>query len=101
MDLNFTQVVVALIGVLGSMGFWKYRSERAAAKEKQENEFNAMLMREVETLKAKIEILIQDKEELLLEIATLRSELSAAKTELHAMTTALRFGNIGGNNAAN
>lgn len=87
-DFNLTEVVVTLIG---AGGFWAYIAARQKRKEQKEDALSTLLLSEIAELKKKVEVLINDKEELLLEIANLRSELAAAKAELHAMTAAIRY----------
>ena len=92
MELLSTEVIVALFGVLGSAGLWKYVATRARQRYREERQLVDLLLSEVKQLREKVDTLVQDKEDLLLEIATLRSELASAKAELHAMTAALRYG---------
>lgn len=96
MEISLNEIIIACIGIVSGAGFWGYLSNRASLRMKQEHEKEQALVKhlldEIEQLKDKVDILIQDKEDLLLEIATLRSELAAAKAELHAMTSALRYG---------
>jgi hypothetical protein len=92
MDLNWTAVVVAVVGVFSSIGFWNYRQLKAKASDEKDNAMNQMLLREIAELKAKVDILLKDKEELLEEISYLRAELAATKAELHAVNNMLRYG---------
>jgi len=92
MDLNLTAVVVAIIGIFSSIGFWNYRQNKDKSREDRENAMNQMLMREIEELKGKVDLLLKDKEELLGEISYLRAELAATKAELHAVNNMLRYG---------
>ena len=95
MEISLNELIIACIGVVSGAGFWGYLSNRASIKLKQEHDKEQALVKhlldEIEELKVKVDTLIQDKEDLLLEIATLRSELAAAKAELHAMTNAIRY----------
>jgi type II secretory pathway pseudopilin PulG len=92
MELNLTAIVIAMIGIFGSIGFWNFKIARAKAEDDKNGALNQLLIREIEELKDKVDILLRDKEELLQEISYLRAELASTKAELHAVNNMLRYG---------
>jgi cell division protein FtsB len=92
MGLDLTAIVIAIVGVFGSIGYWNYKQTKFKASEDKDSAMNQMLLREIAELKAKVDILLKDKEELLEEISYLRAELAATKAELHAVNNMLRYG---------
>lgn len=92
MGLDLTAIVIAIVGVFSGIGYWNYRQAKFKASENRDNAMNQMLLREIAELKAKVDILLKDKEELLEEISYLRAELAATKAELHAVNNMLRYG---------
>jgi regulator of replication initiation timing len=84
-------IITGIFSVLAAGGFWAFMMDRAKKKDDEKNEFNAHLLKEINELKNKVNKLLEEKEELLLEISTLRSQLAATQQELHAMTSAIRY----------
>jgi signal transduction histidine kinase len=92
MALDLTAIVIAIVGIFSSIGYWNYRQAKNKAENDKDSAMNQMLLREIAELKAKVDILLQDKEELLEEISFLRAELAATKAELHAVNNMLKYG---------
>lgn len=90
-DMELTSIIVALIGIFSGVGFWTYASKRAELKATEERALHNLLIGQVQELKTKVDVLISDKEDLLMEIANLREELASTKAELHAVNNLLRY----------
>lgn len=94
MDVSaLTPIIIALVGSAGLWTFLKVRSENEfkarEAEREYRGEFNETLRQQVERMSTKLDKLADDKEELLKEIATLRSELGEAKATIKHLETML------------
>jgi regulator of replication initiation timing len=87
------QILPGFITILAGSGVWMYLSARFKQKEAEREAFNNHLLQEISELKARVDILLKEKEELLQEISHLRSELAKTTAELHSVTTAIRLRN--------
>lgn len=97
MSDDLVTITVALIGVLGGAGFWKYLehkstlASKAAAQEKSERaEFRESLKGQVDSLKGENRELREKIETLLREMTEVRSELAAAKATIDHLEEQLR-----------
>jgi len=95
--MTVEQLLPVLIALIGSAGLWTYMSKRAqhahekAIKEDQRDaEFNDTLKAQVDRLAGKLDEKTEQIEQLLKEIAELRSELSAAKVTINHLENLLR-----------
>ena len=94
--MTLNDIMPLLVALAGASGLWAYMSKRSdqrylEAKEDREDraEFNETLRAQVDRLSDKVDILIEDKEDLLKEIATLREELAEARTTIKHLETML------------
>jgi peptidoglycan hydrolase CwlO-like protein len=91
MNIDLTAIVVAFFGLLGTGGIWKYLENKTKLNhdnrqlENQANlEFRESLKKQIEVLNSKVDNLISEKEELLIEMAKIQVQLAEAnKTILH------------------
>jgi peptidoglycan hydrolase CwlO-like protein len=94
MSLNDVMpLLVALVGASGAWAFLTKKSEQRylEAKEDREHraEFNVTLKTQVDRLSDKVDALLEDKENLLKEIAALRAELGEARATIKHLETML------------
>ena len=94
--MNLNDVMPLLVALVGASGVWAYLTKKAEqryleAKEEREDraEFNDTLKAQVDRLSDKVDILVADKEELLKEIAALRSELGEARATIKHLESML------------
>lgn len=93
--------IAVLITAIGSAGaFWKYVTFRAEQANKlvlndraDRVKFNETLGNQIARLEEKIDSLVNEKEELLRDIASLRSDLAAANTTIKHLEELLRSRN--------
>lgn len=91
--------VIALIGALGgAAGFWKYLTVRAEKEneslmldKEQRAEFNSTLRTQVESLMAKVDKLVEEKEELLEAMMEIKAELAEARTTVKHLEDIIRM----------
>lgn len=91
---TLTPILVALVGSAGLWGFLAQRSKLQYDKE-QESEariasFNNALSAQVAKLSNKIDILTEDKERLLLDMADLKAQLAEAHATIKHLEEMLR-----------
>lgn len=75
-------VIAAISSVLGGVGFWNYLITKKKRRQEHQDRYLISLISRVEALSQRVEILISDKEELLREVAGLKTELATANAEL-------------------
>ena len=95
--MTFEQILPLLVALIGSAGLWTYLSarskhahERALADKESRAEFSETLKDQVDRLATKLDDKTEQIEQLLKEIAELRSELSAAKVTINHLESLLR-----------
>ena len=90
---DFMPLLVALVSASGVWAYLTKKSEQRylEAREDREDraEFNETLKAQVDRLSDKVDILIQDKEDLLKEIASLREELAEARATVKHLESML------------
>lgn len=79
-------LALLLIALIGSAGFWAMMQTREA----QRNQYSETLKEQVNSLSDKLDAHLLDKEVLYHEIASLRSELSAAQVTIKHLEEMLR-----------
>lgn len=96
-SLDATSVIVAVISILSSVGFWQYiqyrsklKHEAQAKKDLLDNEFKDTLKEQVQALTTKVDILINDKLELLTQIGELKANLMEAQQTIKHLEETLR-----------
>ena len=94
--MTLNDIMPLLVALAGASGLWAYMAKRSEqryleAKEDREDraEFNETLKAQVDRLSDKVDILIQDKEDLLKEIASLREELAEARATVKHLESML------------
>lgn len=94
--LDQLAVLVAAIGSAGA--FWKYITFKAEQANKlvmndrnDRAKFNESLMEQVSRLEEKVDKLVYEKEDLLKDIASLRSELASANATIKHLEELLRL----------
>lgn len=97
MNLDYTAIIVGIIGVLTTGGFWNYLQNKT--KLNQENrryesqanlEFRESLKNQVRILNEKVDKLVTEKEELLLEMAIIQRQLAEANLTIVHLQEYLR-----------
>lgn len=91
MSIDLTSIIVAFFGLLSTGGIWKYLENKTKLNhsnrelEKEANlEFRESLKEQVALLTTKVDKLIAEKEELLIEMAKIQIQLAEAnKTIIH------------------
>ena len=91
---TLTPILVALVG---SAGLWSFLAQRNKLQHDREQEseariasFNSTLSAQVAKLSDKIDVLTQDKERLLLDMADLKAQLAEAHTPIKHLEELLR-----------
>lgn len=95
--LTYDQLITVVIALVSSAGMWSYLSaraklahENAVNTNKNASEYSGTLKEQVDRLASKLDDKTEQIEQLLKEIAELRSELSAAKVTITHLETILR-----------
>ena len=87
-------IIIALIGSAGLWGFLSLRSkqahEKALKEEERSAEFNDTLKDQVERLSEKLDKVIADKEELLVQMADMKAQLAQANATISHLEELLR-----------
>ncbi len=95
--MNLDQVSPLLIALIGSAGLWGFLSlrakqshEKSIKSEEKSAEFNDTLRIQVDRLSEKLDKVIADKEELLLEMSDMKAALAEANTTIKHLEEMLR-----------
>lgn len=95
--MNFDQVSPLLLALIGSAGLWGFLSlrakqshEKSIKSEEKSAEFNDTLRIQVDRLSEKLDKVIADKEELLLEMSDMKAALAEANTTIKHLEEMLR-----------
>lgn len=95
--MNLDQVSPLLIALIGSAGLWgfltlraKQAHEKSIKSEEKSAEFNDTLRIQVDRLSEKLDKVIADKEELLLEMSDMKAALAEANTTIKHLEEMLR-----------
>ena len=95
--MNFDQVSPLLLALIGSAGLWGFLSlrakqahEKSIKSEEKSAEFNDTLRIQVERLSEKLDKVIADKEQLLLEMSDMKAALAEANATIKHLEEMLR-----------
>ena len=95
--MNLDQVSPLLLALIGSAGLWGFLSlrakqshEKSIKSEEKSAEFNDTLRIQVDRLSEKLDKVIADKEELLLEMSDMKAALAEANTTIKHLEEMLR-----------
>ena len=95
--MNLDQVSPLLLALIGSAGLWGFLSlrakqahEKSIKSEEKSAEFNETLRIQVDRLSEKLDKVIADKEELLLEMSDMKAALAEANTTIKHLEEMLR-----------
>tara|TARA_B110000971_G_C19554868_1_gene296125 strand:- start:15 stop:290 length:276 start_codon:yes stop_codon:yes gene_type:complete len=83
-------IVTLVLALAGSAGFWSFINMREKNKREDDLKYGTTLKEQVDRLSDKLDAKTEQIEQLLKEIAELRSELSAAKVTITHLETLLR-----------
>ena len=83
-------IVTLVLALAGSAGFWSFINMREKNKREDDLIYGTTLKQQVDRLSDKLDAKTEQIEQLLKEIAELRSELSAAKVTITHLETLLR-----------
>lgn len=91
--------IVALVAAIGGAGaFWQYLNNRAMrenemllADKESRAEFNTTLRAQVDMLMAKVDKLVDEKEELLEALMEVKAELAEARTQVKHLEEIVRM----------
>ena len=95
--MNLDQVSPLLLALIGSAGLWGFLSlrakqshEKSLKNDAKSAEFNDTLRIQVDRLSEKLDKVIADKEELLLEMSDMKAALAEANTTIKHLEEMLR-----------
>ena len=88
--IEFDHILTLAIALIGSAGFWSFISMREKHKRDVDAAYSTTHKAQVDRLAVKLDYKTEQIEELLTEIAELRSELSAAKVTINHLENLLR-----------
>ena len=95
--MNFDQVSPLLLALIGSAGLWGFLSlrakqshEKSIKSEEKSAEFNDTLRIQVDRLSEKLDKVIADKEQLLLEMSDMKAALAEANATIKHLEEMLR-----------
>ena len=95
--MNLDQVSPLLLALIGSAGLWGFLSlrakqshEKSIKSEEKSAEFNDTLRIQVDRLSEKLDKVIADKEQLLLEMSDMKAALAEANTTIKHLEEMLR-----------
>ena len=95
--MNLDQVSPLLLALIGSAGLWGFLSlrakqahEKSIKSEEKSAEFSETLRIQVDRLSEKLDKVIADKEELLLEMSDMKAALAEANTTIKHLEEMLR-----------
>jgi hypothetical protein len=98
MTLDYTVIIVSLIGLLSTGGLWNYLQNKSKLNhDRQMNEstanleFRESLKEQVTLLTVKVDKLISEKEELLGKLADIQIELAKANSTILHLEETLRY----------
>tara|TARA_B110000046_G_C12984627_1_gene394998 strand:- start:1504 stop:1779 length:276 start_codon:yes stop_codon:yes gene_type:complete len=83
-------IVTLVLALAGSAGFWSFINMREKNKREDDLKYGTTLKQQVDRLSDKLDAKTEQIEQLLKEIAELRSELSAAKVTITHLENLLR-----------
>ena len=83
-------IVTLVLALAGSAGFWSFINMREKNKREDDLKYGTTLKEQVDRLSDKLDAKTEQIEQLLKEIAELRSELSAAKVTITHLENLLR-----------
>jgi len=94
--VTLNDIMPLLVALVGASGVWAYLTKKSEqryleAKGDREDraEFNETLKAQVDRLSDKVDTLLEDKEDLLKEIAALRAELGEARATIKHLESML------------
>ena len=88
--VGIEHIITIAVALIGSAGFWSFMSMREKQRRDANSEYQATLKQQVDRLAGKLDEKTDQIEQLLGEIAELRSDLSTAKTTITHLETLLR-----------
>ncbi len=88
--VGIEHIITIAVALVGSAGFWSFISMREKQRRDANAEYQTTLKTQVDRLADKLDDKTIQIEELLKEIAELRSDLSAAKATITHLETLLR-----------
>ena len=95
--MNMEALMPLAIALIGSAGLWsflsmrsKFAHERSMKDDEKSAVFNDTLREQVERLSTKLDKVIADKEQLLLEMADMKAELAQANATIKHLEELLR-----------
>lgn len=95
--MTFEQILPILIAAMGSAGLWGFLSlrarqnhEKALKDDAKSAEFSETLRIQVDRLSEKLDRVIADKEQLLLEMANMKAQLAEANATIKHLEEMLR-----------
>ena len=95
--MTFEQILPILIAAMGSAGLWGFLSlrakqnhEKALKDDAKSAEFSETLRIQVDRLSEKLDKVIADKEQLLLEMANMKAQLAEANATIKHLEELLR-----------
>jgi len=95
--MTFEQILPILIAAMGSAGLWGFLSlrarqnhEKALKDDAKSAEFSETLRIQVDRLSEKLDKVIADKEQLLLEMANMKAQLAEANATIKHLEEMLR-----------
>ena len=95
--MTFEQMLPIILAALGSAGLWGFLSlrakqshEKSLRDDDKSAQFNETLKEQVERLSDKLDKVIADKEELLLQMADMKAELAQANSTIKHLEELLR-----------
>lgn len=95
--MNMEALMPIAIALIGSAGLWsflsmrsKFAHERSMKDDEKSAVFNDTLREQVERLSTKLDKVIADKEQLLLEMADMKAELAQANATIKHLEELLR-----------
>lgn len=88
--VGIEHIITIVVALVGSAGFWSFMSMREKQRRDANTEYQTTLKAQVDRLADKLDDKTVQIEELLKEIAELRSDLSTAKATIIHLETLLR-----------
>ena len=95
--MTFEQMLPIILAALGSAGLWGFLSlrakqsyEKSLRDEDKSAQFNDTLKEQVERLSAKLDKVIADKEQLLIEMSDMKAQLAEANATIKHLEELLR-----------
>ena len=88
--VGIEHIVTLAVALVGSAGFWSFVSMKEKTRREAATEYQNTLKHQVDRLATKLDEKTSEIQGLLLEIAELRSDLSAAKVTISHLENLLR-----------